>query len=350
VELKKSDSIIDWLLEEDNPSVRYFTLKYLLDKDENSPQVEEAKSAIPNSKIVAKIFSKQNAKGYWGDKAIPYLPKYKASYWQIMVLGCLGLHRSDKRVQKACEYIFTFQQKDGGFTGTTEAQAQHDYNYYLKKGKTLSKRDVWISARVYEGQMSCLTGNTIAALIRLGYGTDPRVKKALTWLVKVQNRDGGWLCPYWPAHRNDTHGCFYGTICPLQAFSKLSRDEITREVKRAVRMGAEFLLMHRLYRADHHNYRIIRKSWLDLSFPWFYRYSILWALDVLTKLGYTKDIRLKDALNIVLEKRQKDGTWILESTPSGRMHASLGVKGRPSKWITLSSLRVLKRCNISLDF
>jgi len=34
-----------------------------------------------------------------------------------------------------------------------------------------------------------------AALIRIGYGNDPRVRKALKWLVKIQNKDGGWLCP-----------------------------------------------------------------------------------------------------------------------------------------------------------
>jgi len=32
----------DWLLEKDNPSVRYFTLTDILEKSENDPEVKEA--------------------------------------------------------------------------------------------------------------------------------------------------------------------------------------------------------------------------------------------------------------------------------------------------------------------
>jgi len=39
--------------------------------------------------------------------------------------------------------------------------------------------------------------------------------------------------------------------------------------REAIRRGSEFLLVHRLFKADHHNYEIINKSWLKLNFPWF---------------------------------------------------------------------------------
>lgn len=55
----------DWLLEEDNPSVRYFTLKDLMDLPNNHPDVLAAKGAIPTSKVVMKIFFKQSPEGYW---------------------------------------------------------------------------------------------------------------------------------------------------------------------------------------------------------------------------------------------------------------------------------------------
>lgn len=183
----------------------------------------------------------------------------------------------------------------------------------------------------------------VAALIRIGYANDSRVRKALEWVVKVQNKDGGWLCPYWRAHIKDTHGCFYGTICPLEAFSEVPRENVTKEMKRTIEKGAEFLLMHRLFKADHHNYKIIKKSWLKLGFPWFYGYNILRGLDVLTKLGYVEDERLNDAVQLLLQKRRSDGKWLLESAPTGRMQANLEAVGKPSKWITLYALKVLKR-------
>ena len=99
--------------------------------------------------------------------------------------------------------------------------------------------------------------------------------------------------------------------------------------------------MHRLYGADHHDFKIINKKWLELSFPWFYGYNILRGLYVLTKIGI-KDERMNDALEIIKSKKI-EGKWILEKTPNGRMHANIEKKGGESKWITLHALKVLKR-------
>jgi len=336
------ESPVKWLLEECNPSVRYFTLRDILGKNENDYELRTTKIAISKSQVIRKILGKQKPQGYWEEYTDPYHPKYKSSYWQVMILGQLGMDKSDVRIQKACEHIFQFQFKDGGFIAETKETALKEYEWLLKKGKMLPPREEWVSQHVFEQQLSCLTGNMATALIRLGYSDDLRVYKALKWLVKIQNSDGGWLCPYWKAHVRDRHGCFYGTICALEAFSEVDRQLLTDEMKSTIEKGAEFLLMHRLFKADHHNYRIINQSWLTLSFPW-YGYNILRGLDVLTKLGYLKDERLNDAIEIILQKRQRDGTWILESTPIGRMQTNIERKRKSSKWITLIALRVLKR-------
>jgi len=206
--LRKSP--IEWLLEETNPSVRYFVLRDILDKREDDTEVAAAKQAIPKSNIVMKILQKQNSQGYWEEPASPYNPKYRSSYWQIMTLGQLGIDKAVRRVEKACEYIFQFQLKDGGFSSYTRERALEEHSWLLKKGKKLLSPNEFASSLVFEHQYSCLTGNMAAALIRIGYGNDQRVKKALDWLVKIQNKDGGWLCPYWRAHIRDKHGCFYG--------------------------------------------------------------------------------------------------------------------------------------------
>lgn len=337
------ESPLEWLLEESNPSVRYFTLRDLLDKGEEKPQVIATKAAISNSRPIAKILAKQHSKGYWEEPYSPYHPKYKSSYWQIMTLAQLGMDRSNDRVRRACEFIFQFQLEEGGFSSHTLKGVLKGYDLLQKKGKKLPPPAEWASANVHEHQYSCLTGNMVVALIRIGYGNDARVKRALQWFIDVQNVDGGWLCPYWKAHIRDTHGCFYGTICPLEAFSEVPRVEWTRDMKQTIERGAEFLLMHRLFKADHHDYKIINKYWLQLGFPWYYGYNILRRVDVLTKLGYVSDERLDDAVEVLLQKRLKDGTWTLESTPAGRMQTNLETKGKPSKWITMIALRVLKR-------
>ncbi len=47
---------IDWLLEAENPSVRYRTLTELLDRPLDSPEVCETKAQIADSKPVIDIF------------------------------------------------------------------------------------------------------------------------------------------------------------------------------------------------------------------------------------------------------------------------------------------------------
>jgi len=337
---------IKWLLEGENPSVRYFALRDLLNRKENDPEVQANKEAIQNSKLVTKIFSKQNPQGFWEDPHSPYHPKYKASYWQIMILGQLGMDKSDERVQRACGFILSLQLDEGGFSSYTRKRALEEYDWMrsrrVLKEELQPEPETWAQSLVIEHQYSCLTGNVCAAMLRMGYGGDSRLKRALNWLVRIQNSDGGWLCPYWKAHVKDKHGCFYGTICPLEAFSEVPEAKRSREMKHAIERGAEFLLMHRLYKADHHGFKPINRSWLKLGFPWFYGYNILRGLSVLTKLGYVNDERLEDAVRVLLQKRREDGTWILESSPRGRMHVNLETVGKPSKWITLHALKVLR--------
>lgn len=342
-----SRSVTDWLLEKGNPSVRYFTLRDLLDKDEADSEVREARKRIPRSEFAVKILGKQNAEGYWEDRDNPYHPKYKSTYWQIMILGQLGFDKSDRRVRKAFEFVFNLQLSEGGFSSQTSKRALAEYEW-MRTRTALKERlqpeaDAWAQSLVREHQYSCLTGNVCAAMLRAGYLGDTRLAKASDWLMKIQNVDGGWLCPYWKAHVKDTHGCFYGTICPLEAFSEVPPAERSTEMRRTIERGAEFLLMHRLFKADHHDFKVINRHWTRFGFPWFYGYDVLRGLSVLTKLGYTNDDRLVDAVKLMIQKRQPDGKWLLETAPTGRMQANIEAVGKPSKWITLNALRVLKR-------
>jgi prenyltransferase beta subunit len=340
-------NVVAWLLEKENPSVRYFSLRDLFGKDEADSEVNEARAAIPNSKVAVKILLKQKTGGYWENKGSPYHPKYKSTYWQVMMLGHLGLNKNNAKVRKAFEFVFKLQLSEGGFSSHTRETALEEYEWMRTrtalKEKLQPEANASARSLVREHQYTCLTGNLCAAMLRAGYSGDKRLAKAVDWLVKVQNVDGGWLCPYWKAHVKDTHGCFYGTICPLEAFSEMPESDHSAKVKGAIERGAEFLLMHRLYTADHHRFRVINRQWLRFGFPWFYGYDTLRGLSVLTKLGYVNDDRMVDAVKLLIQKKQPDGRWLLEASPTGRMQTNIEPVGKPSKWITLNALRVLTR-------
>ncbi|MGC2288358.1 MAG: hypothetical protein WA688_00675 [Thermoplasmata archaeon] len=96
--------------------------------------------------------------------------------------------------------------------------------------------------------------------------------------------------------------------------------------------------------------------WLRLHYPNHYFCDILVGLDVLTRLGFGGDRRLRPPLTILKKKRRGDGTWSIDrshpdlgagvsSHPPKNMMKSLVIEepGKPSKWITLTTLRVSRR-------
>jgi hypothetical protein len=64
------DTVIDWLLEENQPSVRYLALTELLGRSEKDAEVKSTKESI--AKIGWTILERQNPGGYWiGEKRRP---------------------------------------------------------------------------------------------------------------------------------------------------------------------------------------------------------------------------------------------------------------------------------------
>lgn len=124
---EKPSELIDWLLEPENPSVRYLTLRHLLDKAEDESDTQAARSAIAQSRPARRIMARQTSAGFWGDAETPYLPKYKASYWTLMMLGYLRLRKDDEGVSKAVEHLFGFQQPCGGFAECGKERARREY-------------------------------------------------------------------------------------------------------------------------------------------------------------------------------------------------------------------------------
>jgi hypothetical protein len=338
------EAVLEWLLEADNPSVRYRTLRDLLGRPPDDPEVAAARAAISHWKPVERIFARQADGGHWGDAESPYLPKYKATYWTVMLLAELGLAAADERAGRAAQTLFRFQRPCGGFAECGEVEARRRWAQAVArreaKGKAPPDEGAFVEDCLHEATLSCLTGNVLTALFRMGFADDPRLARAVDWLLEIQNEDGGWLCPYWKAHVRDRHSCFSGTIAPLDALSELPPDRRSAAIGKATGRAAEFLLRHHLYRADHHGFRVIRPGWLALSLPLSYGFTVLRGLSALRRLEI-RDERMGDALRVLLEKRREDGRWLLEGIPAGRMQTTLEKKGVPSKAITLACLCAL---------
>ena len=310
--------VLEWLLEEENPSIRYLTLTRLLGRLGNERGVVTSRRAIPEWKPIRKILAHQRRNGSWDVGKTWYLPKYKSTLWQLILLSQTGIDSRLPAVRKMCEYSFRFQDEDGAFISGTDVETEVDW-----------------------GRLAgCLNGNVVASLCRLGWGRDRRVSRAARHLASFQEADGGWGCRTFGYHRKDKHSCFMGSICALEGLVEYSRNDNVNGLEEAVSRGCEFLLMHRLYKADHHGWKVIRSDYPKLRAPWLVGYNILRGLYVLTSAGITRDERMADALDLLDTKRGKDGRWPREAPFPSASYASFGSCGRPDKWSTLYALQI----------
>jgi len=304
----------NWLLEEDNPSVRYFTLRHLLNRPEDDPKVQAAQRAIMDSEPVKKILAAQDPEGFWVKARPGYSPKYQSTAWQILFLAELGVDGGNEQIRRGCDYWLgqQAQSKHGGFTHL-----------------------------IY-----CLNGNMIWALTALGNGGDERLSRAVDWLTGMITGElphtGSYSWPGFVCGPNDKLPCAWGAVKALRALTNLPPSLQSPKVKKAAEATVEFLFSRDLAKADYPVYKRVSGEWFKFGFPLSYTSDVLEAAFVLCEAGHGNDSRLRNAVDLIISMRQPDGRWLMKHSLNGKMWADIEVKGKPSKWITLRALRVLK--------
>jgi hypothetical protein len=320
---------LDWLLEKNNPSVRYFTLIDILDCPKTDSEVVEAKNDIMEGKLVSDILSKQEGHGYWEKPKSFYKTKYKGTVWQLIILAELEAKGEDERIKAACEFILENSQdrESGGFSIGNNRRTGSDERL---------------------GVIPCLTGNMVCSLIKFGYFKDPRVKQGINWITTYQRFDDGirqapkgWPYENWEICWGK-HTCHMGVVKSLKALSEIPGGRRTKEVNNTIEQGVEYLLKHHIHKRSHNLRRVSKSEWLKFGFPLMYQTDVLEILGILTKLGY-RDGRMQEAIDLVISKQDKKGRWKLENTYNDRFQTNIERKDKVSKWVTLHALRVLKR-------
>jgi hypothetical protein len=181
----------------------------------------------------------------------------------------------------------------------------------------------------------CINGRTVAVGVYFGVDVDGIVDR----LLGEQLTDGGWNCE---TENGSDRSSFATTICVLEGL--LGHERATGGSARAVearRRGQDYLLDRQLFRRLSTG-DVVDPDWLRFSFPTWWHYDVLWALDYFRAVGDAPDPRLAEAVAMLRSKQQPDGTWLLENTHPGAVHFSMeDGDGQPSRWNTLRALRVL---------
>lgn len=303
----------EWLLDPRDPPVRYWTLLDIVDRRPGDPEVRAAQAAIPAYPPVAELLAAQERDGYWGKRDY-YLPRAgRGTFWVLTVLGDLGLTAREERVRRACDFMFTHQRDNGTF---------------CRRRRVSGRGVVW-----EQRTEPCTHARIVRFLIQFGYARDPRVRKAVDWLLPIQRDDGMWCC-----RGAEGRGCLRATLDVLRLAALDPQAAVRPGIARATAAVRDLLMESRMSR---YHVGDAWGTWECLKYPYF-GFSVISALDALARLGCTLDEpKIVAAVEYLLSRQSPDGTWPLDDSWSGAP-IDFGRPGEPNPWLTLDALRVVK--------
>ena len=294
-------TIEDWMLESD-PAIRWQVLRDLLDTQADVVATERARAATEG--WGARLIAAQRPDGHWGDD--PSNPEW-VTFLALVLLREMGL-------DPGCD------------------EARHSVGVVRDR---LTWH--WWNKRFFEGETEpCINGRVVS--IGAYFGQD--VGSLVDRLLGEQMEDGGWNCEQ---ENGSTRGSFHSTINVLEGLLEFERVAAsTGEVTAARERGQEYLLERRMLRRQSTG-ELIDPAFVLFSCPTGYHYDILRGLDYLRAAGVRPDKRASEAIDIVDSKRGADGRWLLEIRHDDDLRFDMGeAEGKPSRWITLRALRVLR--------
>ncbi len=298
--------LIAWLLEGD------VSLQYQVHRDLLGAEKPELRERIAAEGWGARFLSYRKEEGHWGQRF--YQPKWISTHYTVLDLKNLAISPKNEEIRQSISLVIqTLKSPDGGI---------------LPIGAE-KKSDV------------CVNGMFLnyAAYFLM---EENELTSIVDFLLSEHMKDGGFNC-----NSNTigaTHSSLHSTISVLEGILEYAKNgyryrlEALREAEEASR---EFLLQHRLFRSDRTG-DIIDKRMLMLSYPSRWKYDILRALDYFQFARVNYDPRMQDALDVLKDKRRKDGKWPVQAKHPGQTHFDMEKTGGPSRWNTLRALKVLK--------
>ena len=312
-------NVIDWLLEGD-PAIRWQVLRDLVDAP--AEHVVEARARVESEGWGARLLTVRDPDGQWDGGAC--FPRRIADDWRagiepdfsngqpwtstlptLVLLRDLGLDPASAAARETIPLV------------SANCRWEHDGQAF------------------FDGEVEpCINGRTLS--IGAYFGTN--VDGLVSGLLDDQLDDGGWNCE---TENGATVSSFDSTICVLEGLLEYELAGGRVAVAAARRRGEEYLLTRQLLRRLSTG-EVPAERWLKFSWPPRWQYDVLRALDHFRRTRDAPDARVAEAVQLVRDKRQPDGTWLLENTHPGETQFRFeDGDGRPSRWNTLRALRVL---------
>jgi hypothetical protein len=303
---------IEWLLDSD-PAIRWQAMRDLTDATPAAVATERAR--VAREGLGAEILARQQPDGAWRAAGAP---AWLTTLFTYQLLRATGVDRGEPAVEAAAARL------EAGLRWN-----DRDCGWELRPAETGGNT-------FFEGEVEpCINGGALAAGAYFGRPTESLARR----LVSEQLADGGWNCEAPKSVRSS----FHTTICVLEGLLEYERAVGSApEVVAARLRGEEYLLERGLFRRRSTG-AVASAEFLELAFPPRYHYDILRALDYFRDAGAEPDARMRDAVELIENRRQTDGRWLLERAYDEGLAVATGEQvGEASRWNTLRALRVLR--------
>jgi hypothetical protein len=304
-------NLTDWLLETKIHSIRYLTMRHLLDKAEDDPDVQSIiRQQMAATGPIPQILAQQTDAGRWQGEHSYYTPKYTSTHWSMMLLAELDVDADDQRFQKGIEFMLS----------DTEERMEKA----LKSGE--------------EYGLLCFWGNMLRYVFHGNKFDDPRIETIIHYIERDALRKE-WRCPY-----NDGLPCSWGVARTLWGLAFLPDEYRTPLIRQVIENGLTFLMeSYQLVEADYPFKGKISKLWSKLNFPLFYQTDILFVLRVLKDFDALDHPGAKPALAWLEARRKANGRWQGASPYGSRTWDGMRIdKQDTSRWVSLHAAMILK--------
>jgi hypothetical protein len=279
-------TVIDWLLEAD-PSIRWQVLRDLTQEAADVIAAERSRVAVEG--WGSRLLALQAPNGLWGGTAWSH--DWTDTFHALELLRRLGLDPQSEQARRAVGLV----------------------REHVRWGDGAPFVAPWARNAFFDGEVEpCINGNVVATGSYFGVEMAPLVER----LLGEQLPDGGWNCE---VENGATVSSLETTMSVLEGLLEYERATGgSSAVGEARRRGEAYILERRLFRRKTTG-EVIDPSWLRFSFPPWYHYDVLRALDSLRDAGHGPgDDRIAEALGVVEGMRAPDGRWPLQNVTRAR--------------------------------
>jgi hypothetical protein len=314
---KTGSALVEDLLGSDEPVVRYLTRVLALGEWPDSGQAQREREKIPSGTLARALLGEVGRDGLIHGRG-PY-SKWRGCHWVLAFLSELGYPPGERKLRAMADRAATW---------------------------ALS-----IEPRMIDGRWRrCASQQAYAVLylMKLGF-YDARCDALVERMIQWQWADGGWNCDKRP---QACHSSFHESLLPMRSLFHYASQTANAEARAAANRAARMFLERKLFRRKSDG-ELIDPRFLELHFPYHWRYNILHALKGMAEAGLIGDRRCGEALRVLKSKRLADGGFASPKRPyklglaniSMVSPADFGPYGaaRANPFVTIDALYVLRR-------